>query len=97
MVHRIELEKRRRQAPHRYETRNLTDSGPGSPGRLITRAVEATAPARITLETAGSPSSRLLIWHAATPLDAGNPAACSGSGSAAAKSGRGRPGPGRPG
>jgi hypothetical protein len=32
VVHRVELEKRRRHAPHRYETRNLTDSGPGSPG-----------------------------------------------------------------
>ena len=45
--HRVELEKRRRHPPHRYETRNLADWGPNAPGRLITRAIEATGPARI--------------------------------------------------
>lgn len=68
VTYRVELEKRRRHAPHRYETRNLADWGPSSPGRLITRAIEATAPARDLLAAHDAPSSRLLAWHVATPL-----------------------------
>jgi hypothetical protein len=63
VVYRVELHKRRRRAPHRYESRNLIDWGAGSPGRLISEAVEATAPGRATLELAGTPSSRLIVWH----------------------------------
>jgi hypothetical protein len=61
VVYRIELEKRRRKPPHRYETRNLTDWGPNSPGRLITRAIDATTPARDLLATRGEPADRLLV------------------------------------
>lgn len=46
VIYWVELEKRRRRGPHRYESRNLTDWGAGSPGRLITRALQATQPAR---------------------------------------------------
>ena len=46
VTYRVELEKRRRRQPHRYETRNLADWGPNAPGGLITRAIEATSPAR---------------------------------------------------
>lgn len=68
VTYRVELEKRRRHAPHRYETRNLADWGPNAPGRLITRAIEATSPARDLLAAHGAPSSRLLAWHVASPL-----------------------------
>jgi hypothetical protein len=67
VTYRVELEKRRRQ-PHRYETRNLADWGPSAPGRLITRAIEATGPARDLLAAHGTPATRLLAWHVATPL-----------------------------
>ena len=68
VTYRVELEKRRRRQPHRYETRNLADWGPNAPGRLITRAIEATGPARDLLAAHGAPASRLLAWHVATPL-----------------------------
>lgn len=66
--YRVELEKRRRRQPHRYETRNLADWGPNAPGRLIARAIEATSPARDLLAAHGAPATRLLAWHVATPL-----------------------------
>ena len=66
--YRVELEKRRRRQPHRYETRNLADWGPNAPGRLIARAIEATSPPRDLLAAHGAPATRLLAWHVATPL-----------------------------
>ena len=66
--YRVELEKRRRRQPHRYETRNLADWGPNAPGRPIARAIEATSPARDLLAAHGAPTTRLLAWHVATPL-----------------------------
>ncbi|WP_335992361.1 hypothetical protein [Glycomyces sp. MUSA5-2] len=57
----LELEKRRRGQPTRFETRNLTDWGAGSPGRLITSILEVTAPARALLLREGLPSDRLVI------------------------------------
>ena len=62
-IHRVELEKRRRGVPHRYETHNLADWGADSPGRLISQAIEATAPARELLAAAGAPTDHLLISH----------------------------------
>lgn len=67
-IYRVELEKRRRGTTHRYETRNLTDWGPNAPGRLITRAIEATTPARDLLAEHGAATDRLLVWHVAKPL-----------------------------
>ncbi|MEV0901583.1 hypothetical protein [Actinoplanes sp. NPDC049802] len=63
VVYRVELHKPRRHVQHRYESRNLTDWGASSPGRLISEAIEATAPGRAALALAGTPSSRLLVWH----------------------------------
>lgn len=74
LTYRVELEKRRRNQPHRYETRNLTDWGPTSPGRLITRAIEATTPARDLLAAHGAPTTRLLVWHITKPLLVVDPA-----------------------
>jgi hypothetical protein len=68
VTYRVELEKRRRRQPHRYETRNLAGWGPNAPGRLITRAIEATAPARGLLAAHEVPAGRLLAWHVAKPL-----------------------------
>jgi len=45
-TYRIPLEKRRRGPGRHHETRNVTDHGAGSPGRLITQALEATRFAR---------------------------------------------------
>jgi hypothetical protein len=53
--------KRRRPARARYSSANLPDTGPGSPGRLIRQAIEATQPARITLAALGAPTDRLLV------------------------------------
>jgi hypothetical protein len=68
VIYRVELEKRRRNLPQRYETRNLTDWGPTSPGRLITQALDATAPARALLQAHGAPAPRLLLWHLQRPI-----------------------------
>lgn len=83
ITYRVELNKRRRRGPHRYETRNLTDTGPGSPGRLITQAIAATAPARQALHTMGAPTDRLLIRHVVRPLAWAMTGGCSASGSTA--------------
>ncbi|MFF3246879.1 hypothetical protein ACFYWY_24810 [Streptomyces sp. NPDC002870] len=65
IIYRVELEKRRRSQPSRYETRNLADWGADSPGRLITQAIEATAPAREMLKNVGAPTDRLILWRLA--------------------------------
>ncbi|WP_319152209.1 hypothetical protein [Streptomyces sp. NRRL_B-16638] len=64
-VYRIELHKMRSGARN-TETRNLTDWGADSPGRLLTVVVEATAPARRLVEEGGGDAGRLLIWREAT-------------------------------
>jgi hypothetical protein len=68
VIYRVELEKRRRNVPLRYETRNLTDWGPSSPGHLIAQAIDATGPARDLLAEHGAPTSRLLLWHRQRPV-----------------------------
>jgi hypothetical protein len=60
-IYRAGIVKRRRPARARYSSANLPDTGPGSPGRLIRQAIEATQPARITLATLGTPTDRLLV------------------------------------
>ncbi|MGQ4355847.1 hypothetical protein [Streptomyces drozdowiczii] len=69
-LYRLQLEKRRR-AGHRgqFESRNLTDSGADSSGRIITEALEATAAARRLLVQLGMDIDRLLIWRQTTPHD----------------------------
>ncbi|MGW1564369.1 hypothetical protein ACWCQ1_49230 [Streptomyces sp. NPDC002144] len=66
-VYRLRLEKRRR-AGHRgrFESRNLTDSGADSSGRIISEALEATAHARAVLALLGADIDRLLVWHQTT-------------------------------
>ena len=68
-VYRISLEKRRRGPGRHHEIRNVTDHGAGSPGRLITQALEATRYARAIVEERAPGTSRLIVWRAgnATP------------------------------
>lgn len=61
LTYRVELEKRRRRAPHRYETRTLTDTGADSTARLLAQIVEITQPARDLLSAHGNQTDRLLI------------------------------------
>ncbi|RSN53993.1 hypothetical protein DMH12_17200 [Streptomyces sp. WAC 04229] len=64
-VYRLELHKMRRGA-RSMESRNLTDWGADSPGRLITTVLQCTAPARRLVEEGGGDAGRLLIWREAT-------------------------------
>lgn len=66
-VYRLRLEKRRRSGHRgRFESRNLTDSGADSSGRIITEALEVTAHARTALALLGGETDRLLVWHQTT-------------------------------
>lgn len=69
VVYRVVLIKRRR-GHQQEEIRNIADTGAGSPGRLITEALEATAHARDCLEGGGGPD-RLLVWHRTAKLSRG--------------------------
>jgi hypothetical protein len=62
-TYRIPLEKPRRGAGRHYETRNVTDDGAASPGRLITQALEATRFARALVEEAAPGTNRLIVWR----------------------------------
>ncbi|MEJ8638947.1 hypothetical protein [Streptomyces sp. MS2.AVA.5] len=66
-VYRIELEKRRRGPGRHFETRNITDFGADSPGRLITKALEATAHARALVAEQAPDLDRLLLWRTNRP------------------------------
>jgi hypothetical protein len=66
-IYRVPVLKRRRPASTRHTSVNLTDAGPGTSGRLIRQAIEATEPARLTLAALGEPTSRLLVSRRATP------------------------------
>lgn len=66
-TYRVELVKPRRGAGRHYETRNVTDHGADSPGRLITRAIQATRFARAIAEQRESGGRRLIAWHAWRP------------------------------
>ncbi|MEU6321496.1 hypothetical protein [Streptomyces sp. NPDC047009] len=46
VTYQVQIEKRRAGAGRWFSTENITDSGADSPGRLITQALQATAPAR---------------------------------------------------
>ncbi|MFF2408977.1 hypothetical protein [Streptomyces sp. NPDC058092] len=62
-VYRLELEKRRRHAGHHFESRNITDHGADSAGRLISDALEATALARAYVAGRTPAVDRLLVWR----------------------------------
>ncbi|MEV5497670.1 hypothetical protein AB0M50_19965 [Nonomuraea fuscirosea] len=64
-TYRIPLEKYRRGGGHHFETRNVTDDGAASAGRLITQALQATRFARALVEELAPGTDRLIVWHAA--------------------------------
>lgn len=69
-IYRVGLEKHKRGAGRYFETRNLTDDGAASPGRLITQALEATVFARAAVHALNPGTDRLLIWRSAkAPLN----------------------------
>jgi hypothetical protein len=63
-TYRIPLVKPRRGPGRHHETRNLTDHGAGSPGRLITQALEATRFARTIVAGLAPGTARLIVWRA---------------------------------
>ena len=66
-IYRLELEKRRRGAGRHFETRNVPDTGADTPGRLISKALEATSHARGFVTAADSTLDFLLIWRNSLP------------------------------
>ncbi|MGW3957223.1 hypothetical protein ACWEKM_41505 [Streptomyces sp. NPDC004752] len=62
-VYRLELEKRRRPAGHHFESRNVTDHGADSAGRLITDVLAVTALARAYIAEHAPDVDRLLVWR----------------------------------
>ncbi|MFJ8395421.1 hypothetical protein [Streptomyces sp. NPDC094144] len=60
VTYQVQVEKRRAGGGRWFTTENITDSGADSPGRLITRALEATAHAR-TLADSLAPGTDLLM------------------------------------
>ncbi|MFJ9321080.1 hypothetical protein [Streptomyces globisporus] len=65
-TYRIPLDKPR-AAANRYETRNVTDDGADSKGRLITQALAATRFARACVEEHAPGSNRLVVWRSKNP------------------------------
>ena len=64
-TYRVPLEKPRRGPGRYYETRNVTDDGAASPGRLITQALQATRFARAIVEELAPGTDRLIVWRTA--------------------------------
>jgi hypothetical protein len=62
-TYRITLEKPRRGTGRHHETRNITDHGADSPGRLITQALQATRFARAIVEELAPGTDRLIVWR----------------------------------
>lgn len=62
-TYRIPVEKKRRGAGRYFETRNVTDDGASSSGRLITQALAATRFARAVVEELTPGTDRLIIWR----------------------------------
>ncbi|WP_405672909.1 hypothetical protein [Streptomyces sp. NBC_01530] len=65
-TYRIPLEKFRRGPGHHYETRNVTDDGAASKGRLITQALQATRFARAIVDDLAPGTDRLIVWRTGT-------------------------------
>lgn len=65
-TYRIPVEKRRRGAGRYYETRNVTDDGASSAGRLITQALAATRFARAVVADQAADIDLLVVWRTHT-------------------------------
>ncbi|MET8629796.1 hypothetical protein ABZW30_39760 [Kitasatospora sp. NPDC004669] len=77
-TYRIQVEKRRKGGGRWFSTENVTDTGPGSPGRLIAQALEATAFARRLASELAPGMDRLMVARRHFPSqghhDPGRPA-----------------------
>lgn len=62
-TYRIPVVKYRRGGGRDFETRNVTDVGAGSPGRLITEALYATRFARAVVEDLAPGTDLLIVWR----------------------------------
>lgn len=62
-TYRVALEKPRRGAGRYHESRNFTDDGAASAGRLITQALQATRFARALVEQMAPGTDRLIVWR----------------------------------
>jgi hypothetical protein len=66
-TYRIPLEKARRGPGNQFETRNVTDDGAASNGRLITQALQATRFARAVVEQLAPGTDLLVVWRVIAP------------------------------
>ncbi|WP_327353141.1 hypothetical protein [Streptomyces sp. NBC_01304] len=66
-TYRIPVEKRRRGAGNYFETRNVTDDGADSRGRLVTQALQATRFARAAVEKLAPGTDLLVVWRSNRP------------------------------
>ncbi|MET7296951.1 hypothetical protein ABZS79_33470 [Streptomyces griseoloalbus] len=62
-TYRIPVVKYRRGGGRYFETRNVTDDRAGSPGRLITEALQATRFARAVVEDLAPGTDLLIVWR----------------------------------
>ncbi|MFD1364530.1 hypothetical protein [Actinoplanes sichuanensis] len=62
-TYRIPVQKRREGAGRYFETRNVTDDGAGTPGRLITQALAATRFARAIVADLSPGTELLIVWR----------------------------------
>jgi hypothetical protein len=67
VTYQVQVEKRRRGGGHWFSTENITDSGVGSPGRLITQALEATSHGRALAARLAPGTDFLMTARAGTP------------------------------
>ncbi|ATW50849.1 hypothetical protein [Streptomyces peucetius] len=66
-TYRIPVEKRRRGGGRWFETENVSDHGAGSPGRLITQALQATRFARAVVDSIEPGTDRFIVWRTSRP------------------------------
>jgi hypothetical protein len=66
-TYRIPLQKARRGPGNQFETRNVTDDGAASNGRLITQALQTTRFARAIVEKLAPGTDLLVVWRAIAP------------------------------
>jgi hypothetical protein len=67
LTYRVPLVKPRRGPGRHHESRNVTDDGAGSPGRLITQALQATRFARAVVAELAPGTDSLIAWRSARP------------------------------
>ena len=71
-TYRIALEKPRRGPGRHHETRNVTDYGADSRGRLITQALQAMRFARSVVDELAPGTDRLIVWRTRAGRPAGH-------------------------